>query len=197
MATAGFIYDFVGVSCWNATENRVISLELRDLKLSGQVPEPLKYCRSLQKLDIGSNALYGTIPSQICSWLPFLVTLYLSDDALSGYIPATLGKCTYLNELILSNNQFSGAIPYALGNLSRLKSLSVADNHLTGTIPLFFNRFAKEDFTGNSDLCGGSKCGGLSKKNVAVIIAAGVAGAAAALLLAFGLWFCDKCQKVN
>ncbi|KAI4351545.1 hypothetical protein L6164_005902 [Bauhinia variegata] len=190
--TVGFICEFVGVSCWNPQENRIINLELREMELSGQVPESLKYCKNLQKLDLGSNDLSGTIPSEICSWLPFLTQLDLSENGLSGTIPPTLVNCTYLNELILSNNQLSGTIPYEFASLSRLKRFSVANNHLSGTIPSFLDGFAKEDFTGNSDLCGGplgSKCGGLSKKNLAIIIAAGVFGAAASLLLAFGLWW--------
>ncbi|KAI9120760.1 hypothetical protein K1719_007793 [Acacia pycnantha] len=192
-STAGFICTFVGVTCWNPQENRVLNLELRDMKLSGQVPESLKYCgRSLQKLDLGSNDVSGTIPSQICDWLPFLVTLDLSDNHLSGQIPPTLGNCTYLNTLILSNNQLSGAVPFQIGSLARLRTFSVANNHLTGTIPSYLSGYDKEDFAGNSGLCGGplgSKCGGLSKKNLAIIIAAGIFGAAASLLLAFGLWW--------
>ncbi|KAJ6751650.1 hypothetical protein OIU85_002112 [Salix viminalis] len=44
---------------------------------------------------------------------------------------------------------------------------------------------------GTRGLCGKplSKCGGLSKKNLAIIIAAGVFGAASSLLLGFGLWW--------
>ncbi|KAL5740125.1 hypothetical protein ACOSQ2_029305 [Xanthoceras sorbifolium] len=42
-----FLCRFVGVSCWNDTENRIINLELREMKLSGQVPESLQYCQSL------------------------------------------------------------------------------------------------------------------------------------------------------
>ena len=59
-------------------------------------------------------------------------------------------------------------------------------------MPSFFNGFDREGFDGNSGLCGGplgSKCGGMSKKNLAIIVAAGVFGAAASLLLAFGLWW--------
>ncbi|KAF7819655.1 inactive LRR receptor-like serine/threonine-protein kinase BIR2 [Senna tora] len=190
--TVGFICDFVGVTCWNMQENRIINLVLNGMNLSGQVPDSLKYCGSLQKLDLGSNDFSGTIPTEICTWLPFLVSLDLSSNRLSGSIPVTLGNCTYLNELSLSNNQLSGGIPYEFGSLSRLSKFSVANNQLTGTIPSFFSRFSKEDFEGNSGLCGnplGHKCGGLSKKNLAIIIAAGVFGAAASLLLAFGLWW--------
>ncbi|OIW12426.1 hypothetical protein TanjilG_04175 [Lupinus angustifolius] len=191
--TVGFICDFVGVSCWNQRENRVIELDLRDFKLSGQIPDSLKYCgNSLQKLDLGSNLLSSEIPSEICSWMQFLVHLDLSDNQLSGNIPPTFENCSYLNALMLQNNDLSGSIPYEFGGLNRLKKFSVANNHLSGAIPAFFSGYDKEDFVGNDGLCGGplgSKCGGLSKKSLAIIIAAGVFGAAASLLLAFGVWW--------
>ncbi|XP_031254846.1 inactive LRR receptor-like serine/threonine-protein kinase BIR2 [Pistacia vera] len=117
-SSIGFICKFVGVTCWNDRENRILNLELREMTLSGQVPESLKYCRSMQKLDLSANSL-------------------------------------------------------------------------SGTVPFYFEGFDKGDFGGNNGLCGRplDKCGQLSKKNLAIIIAAGVFGAAASLLLGFGLWW--------
>ncbi|OAY29872.1 inactive LRR receptor-like serine/threonine-protein kinase BIR2 [Manihot esculenta] len=191
-STSGFLCDFVGVSCWNDQENRIISLQLRQMMLSGQFPESLKDCKNLQNLDLSSNALSGPIPPQICTWLPYLVNLDLSNNDLSGPIPHYLVNCTYLNNLILSDNRLSGPIPIEFSSLGRLKRFSVANNDLTGSIPSFFSNFDAGDFSGNDGLCGkplGSKCGGLSKKNLAIIIAAGIFGAAASLLFAFGVWW--------
>ncbi|MED6198903.1 Inactive LRR receptor-like serine/threonine-protein kinase bir2 [Stylosanthes scabra] len=186
--TSGFVCNFDGVSCWNPQENRVIGLELTLMNLSGKIPESIKYCgKSLQKLVLGSNSLSGSIPSKICEWLPYLVTLDLSGNDLSGTIPASLENCSYLNELELFDNNLSGQIPGEIGSLGRLNKFSVANNDLTGAIPGSLSHFGKEAFDGNSGLC--SKCGGLSKKNLAIIIAAGVFGAAVSLLLAFGLWW--------
>ncbi|GAV73082.1 LRR_1 domain-containing protein/Pkinase_Tyr domain-containing protein/LRRNT_2 domain-containing protein [Cephalotus follicularis] len=140
--SVGFICRFVGVTCWNERENRILNLQLRGMNLSGQIPEPLEFCGSLQTLD-------------------------------------------------LSGNDLSGPIPYQLSSLPRLRTFSVANNDLKGAIPSFFENFASADFAGNGGLCGRplGKCGGLSKKNLAIIIAAGVFGAAASLLLGFGLWW--------
>ncbi|XAR51798.1 Non-specific serine/threonine protein kinase [Bertholletia excelsa] len=189
--TIAFICKFVGVSCWNDQENRLISLELRDMNLGGDIPESLRYCFSLQTLDLSGNNLNGSIPAEICNWLPYLVTLDLSNNHLTGSIPADLVKCAFLNNLILSNNKLSGSIPYQLSSLDRLKKVSVANNDLTGAIPSFLDAFDSSGFVGNSGLCGGplGKCGGLSKKNLAVIVAAGVFGAAASMLLGFGIWW--------
>ena len=186
--SVGFICKFVGVTCWNERENRLLSLQLREMKLSGQIHQSLEYCQSLQTLDLSANQFSGKIPPEICTWLPYLVTLDLSSNDLSGSIPPELSKCIYLNNLILSNNRLSGSIP---NQLSDLKKFSVANNVLTGAIPSSFENHDKADFSGNSGLCGGplGKCGGLSKKNLAIIIAAGVFGAAASLLLGFGVWW--------
>ncbi|KAL1179607.1 hypothetical protein V6Z11_A03G171000 [Gossypium hirsutum] len=81
------VCQLTGVSCWNEKENRIISLHLPSMKLSGQLPDSLKYCRSLQILDLSNNSLSGPIPSDICSWLPYLVHLDLSGNLFSGSIP--------------------------------------------------------------------------------------------------------------
>lgn len=181
-----------GVSCWNEKENRLISLELQSMQLAGQIPESLKYCQSLQNLDLSGNALAGPIPSQICLWLPYLVTLDLSGNRLSGPIPPEMADCKFLNTLDLSGNSLSGSIPYGLGRLDRLKRFSLADNDLSGSVPSDLSKFDESGFDGNDELCGKplrSKCGGLSSKSLAIIVAAGVIGAAASLLLGFLAWW--------
>ncbi|KAF9606535.1 hypothetical protein IFM89_025998 [Coptis chinensis] len=198
----GFICMFVGVSCWNQKENRLIGLQLPSMMLKGNIPESLKYCKSLQSLDLSGNALYGNIPSQICEWLPYLVSLDLSNNDFSGSIPSEFVNCKYLNTLILKDNKLSGSIPYEFARLNRLKKLSVANNDLSGQIPLFLSDFDANEFNGNSGLCGrplGSKCGG--RKSFVVIVAAGVFGSVASIMLALGLWWwfyargSSRCRK--
>ncbi|KAG8384760.1 hypothetical protein BUALT_Bualt04G0152100 [Buddleja alternifolia] len=188
--SVGFICRFVGVSCWNDRENRLIDLQLRDFSLTGNIPDSLQFCHSLQTLNLAGNSLTGTIPSQICTWLPYLVTLDLSQNSLTGEIPEDLANCSYLNNLILDDNKLSGNVPYQFSSLGRLKRFSVANNDLSGRVPSF-KYDLQLDFGGNSGLCGGTlgKCGGMSKKSLAIIIAAGVFGAAASLLLGVGLWW--------
>ncbi|KAG6413728.1 hypothetical protein SASPL_126442 [Salvia splendens] len=81
-------------------------------------------------------------------------------------------------------------IPYKFSNLQRLKKFSVANNDLLGRLPSF-NSGLELNFGGNSFLCGGpaGKYGCLSKKSLAIIIAAGIFGVAASLLLGFDLWW--------
>ncbi|KAF5186514.1 Receptor-like kinase [Thalictrum thalictroides] len=186
----GTICKFNGVSCWNAQENRLIGLQLPSMKLKGQVPESLKYCKSLQSLDLSDNGFYGKIPAQICDWLPYLVSLDLSNNGFSGSIPSQLVNCKYLNTLNLKDNKLTGSIPYELATLNRLKKLSVANNDLSGQIPSFLSTFDSNDFNGNRRLCGrplGYKCGG--KKNLVIVVVAGCFGSLLSIMLALALWW--------
>ncbi|KAL1173330.1 hypothetical protein V6Z11_A05G405100 [Gossypium hirsutum] len=119
--SVGIICNFDGVTCWNVRENRLIRLELRDMKLSGRLPQSLEYCQSLQTLDLSAN------------------------------------------------------------------KLSAFESH------------DKADFAGNSDLCGSplGNCGGLSRRNLAIIIAAGVLGAAVSMLFGFGVWWWHHLRWVS
>ncbi|KAG5604263.1 hypothetical protein H5410_025755 [Solanum commersonii] len=185
------ICKLVGVSCWNEKENRLLSLQLPSMSLSGSLPPALQFCTSLQSLDLSGNSFSGPIPVQICSWLPYLVNLDLSSNSFSGSIPPEFINCKFLNTLVLNDNKLTGSIPFEIGRLDRLKRFSVSNNGLSGSIPDDLDRFSKDDFDGNDGLCGnpiGSKCSNLSNKNLVIIIAAGVFGAAASLILGFGIW---------
>ncbi|KAE8669589.1 putative CLE25 [Hibiscus syriacus] len=117
----------------------------------------------------------------VLAWMlpPWLVLSAVTENDmsndLSGPIPSELSNCAYLNNLALSNNRLSGPVPYQLSGLARLKRFSVANNHLTGAIPSGFEGHDRAYFAGNSGLCGGplGSCGGLSRRNLAIIAAAG------------------------
>ncbi|XP_072959997.1 probable inactive receptor kinase At1g27190 [Typha angustifolia] len=190
----GFVCSFIGVSCWNSQENRVISLSLPSLSLSGPIPSSLQFCRAATTLDLASNSLSGSIPPSLCDWLPYLVTLDLSANSLSGPIPQELANCRFLNTLRLGSNSLSGSVPPSLARLDRLKVLDLADNSLSGPVPaLLGETFGVESFAGNPSLCGrpvSSSCGGrsLNRTSLIVIVAAGAFGAAVSLLLAYSAW---------
>ncbi|XP_010471000.1 PREDICTED: probable LRR receptor-like serine/threonine-protein kinase At1g69990 [Camelina sativa] len=192
-SSSSSICKLTGVFCWNAKENRIISLQLQSMQLSGQIPESLKLCRSLQSLDLSDNDFSGLIPSQICSWLPYLVTLNLSGNKLGGSIPSQIVDCKFLNTLALNKNKLTGSIPSQLTRLNWLRRLSLADNDLSGSIPSELSHFGEDGFSGNAGLCGNplSSCGAFTGKNLTIIAIAGVIGAFGSLCVGFGMfwWF--------
>ncbi|XP_066379394.1 probable inactive receptor kinase At1g27190 [Miscanthus floridulus] len=193
--SGGAVCNYNGITCWNMQQSRVLSLSLSGFGLVGSIPSSLQYCRAATTLDLSSNALAGTILPALCDWLPFLVTLDLSSNQLTGPIPAELANCHFLNTLRLSGNQLSGQIPVSLARLDRLKTLDLTGNKLDGEIPpQLGDKFSKDSFSGNSGLCGrpvSSRCGrGLGSTGLGIVIAAGVFGAAASLLLAYFFWRC-------
>jgi Leucine-rich repeat (LRR) protein len=65
-----------------------------------------------------------------------VVSLYLSDNQLGGYLPAELQNLPYLDYLNLKWNYITGSIPAEVGNLSNLTYLSFGYNQLSGSIPI-------------------------------------------------------------
>ncbi|KAL5722430.1 Inactive LRR receptor-like serine/threonine-protein kinase bir2 [Ranunculus cassubicifolius] len=160
--TVNFLCKFIGVSCWNDRENRLIGLELKSMGLGGEISDSLQFCSSLQTLDLSDNKFSGPIPSRLCDWMPYLVNIDLSQNDFTGPIPTEFANCTYLNALNLDSNKLSGSIPYQLSRIKRLRKFSVANNDLSGRIPSFLAKYDSANFNGNSKLCGPplrSKCG--------------------------------------
>ncbi|CAN4098627.1 unnamed protein product [Withania somnifera] len=153
--TEGFICKFTGIMCWHPDESKVLGISLPDMGLKGQFPRGLRNCTSMTSLDLSSNNLHGSLPSDISKYMGFMVFLDLSSNQFSGEIPANLANSSFLNSLELDNNQFSGQIPAQIGLLDRLKTFNVSNNRLTGPIPRFRKAtFPAESYANNVGLCG-------------------------------------------
>ena len=77
--------------------------------------------------------------------LKALITLHMDhheNNRLSGTLPATIGQCLYLEELIINGHGLTGTIPDSLQRLKSLRLLHLDENSLTGTIPDFFTNFS-------------------------------------------------------
>lgn len=88
----------------------------------------------ISSINLSQNQLSGYIPAEIGN-LSYLSYLDLSNNALTGNIPSELGSLSNLKTLILSFNQLTGDIPASLGNLSKLTLLYLSENQLSGSVP--------------------------------------------------------------
>lgn len=122
-----------GVVCDNLT-SAVVSLNLSNLNLGGEISPAVGQLKSLQSIDLRGNRLTGQIPDEIgdCASLKYID---LSSNSLYGDIPFSISKLKLLEEFNLKNNQLTGPIPSTLSQIPNLKTLDLAQNQLTGDIP--------------------------------------------------------------
>ncbi|PQQ10743.1 receptor-like protein 2 [Prunus yedoensis var. nudiflora] len=136
------------IPSWLGTLPRLVYINLSYNRMSGVFPKQL--CR-LPRL------LYEPIASQVDKYefelpvfngnictnqtllqrkLSFVPTIIgLSNNNISGYIPAEIGQLHLLRKLFLKSNNFSGVIPEQISNLKNLEVLDLSSNHLSGIIP--------------------------------------------------------------
>ncbi|XP_062080035.1 receptor-like protein EIX2 [Humulus lupulus] len=88
----------------------------------------------LRLIDLSNNKLTGEIPAEVTR-LAELTQLNLSRNELSGHIPENIGNLGKLESLDLSHNKLSGKIPKSLAELSLLDYLDLSNNKLSGKIP--------------------------------------------------------------
>ncbi|KAK3160257.1 hypothetical protein QOZ80_1BG0057180 [Eleusine coracana subsp. coracana] len=110
---------------------------------------------TLTTIDLSDNALEGSIPASIGK-LVSLRALNMSHNAFTGEIPPQFSDMTAVESLDLSTNMLSGEIPQELMNLTFLSILNLSENQLEGKIPQSrqFATFQSGSFGGNKGLCG-------------------------------------------
>ncbi|GJS89457.1 probably inactive leucine-rich repeat receptor-like protein kinase [Tanacetum coccineum] len=151
----GSVCGFTGVKCWNGQQNRVLSIQLANMRLKGPFPMGIRNCTSMQELDLSGNYLSGSIPSNLADDLPYIVSLDFSNNNLSGSIPSSFANWRFINVLRLDNNYLTGQIPQELLKLPRLRKFSVANNRLSGPLPILSDAtFPAESYANNLGLCG-------------------------------------------
>jgi Leucine-rich repeat (LRR) protein len=92
-------------------------------------------------LDLSDNGLTGKLPASLGN-LANLQSLDLGGNSISGPLPSTVGKLAQLQALHLALNQISGPLPRELGALSKLQILDAPFNRLSGALPVEIGKLA-------------------------------------------------------
>ncbi|PAN35585.1 hypothetical protein PAHAL_6G219300 [Panicum hallii] len=113
-------------------------LRLSGTKFSGKIPESIGSLRNLTELDLSNCLLYGPIPS-FSQW-PMISWVDLSGNNLTGSLPSDGYLSLHnLTRITLSNNSISGAIPASLFSHPSLEYLDLSQNNFTGNFLLYPN----------------------------------------------------------
>ncbi len=103
-------------------------------------------------LDLSDNGLSGPIPAELGD-LALLRELDLSGNALWGPMPSEMSRLIRLRRLSITGLRGSPApVPSWLQRLTALESLDLSDNRMTGSAPAWLGRFAaleSLDLSGN------------------------------------------------
>ncbi|KAI4314200.1 hypothetical protein L6164_027133 [Bauhinia variegata] len=102
-----------------SVSNNLVSIILRNNSLKFRIPSELNRFNRLQRFDISSNEIFGTIPSFLFS-LPSILYLNLAENRLSGNLSVNTACNAALTSVDISNNLLVGKLPHCIG----LKSLN-------------------------------------------------------------------------
>ncbi|KAJ1254524.1 hypothetical protein BS78_K038200 [Paspalum vaginatum] len=113
-------------------------LILSGTKFSGKIPESIGNLRNLTELDLSNCQFHGSIPP-FTQW-PMISSIDLSGNNLTGSLPSDGYLALHnLTTVHLSNNSMSGVIPASLFSLPSLESLDLSRNNFTGNFLLHLN----------------------------------------------------------
>ncbi|EEF34948.1 serine-threonine protein kinase, plant-type, putative [Ricinus communis] len=137
-----------------------------------QFLEDIGLLESVVTIDLSNNRLSGDIPSLIKN-CESLEELYMSRNSFSGPVPAALGEMKGLETLDLSYNHLSGFIPSDLQRLEALQLLNLAFNDIEGVVPCggVFTNLSRVHLEGNKKLSSQLSCPNTERLNVIIDVA--------------------------
>jgi Leucine-rich repeat (LRR) protein len=97
---------------------------------------------ALETIHLTDNALSGPIPAELFQVFT-LKQLFLNYNAFSGPLSSNIQNLQRLQELFIYDNELSGQIPREIGLLTNLTTLALAENKMTGTLPTELNQLTK------------------------------------------------------
>ncbi|CAO2191600.1 unnamed protein product [Urochloa humidicola] len=116
-------------------------LDLSNCQFDGIIPSFAQWSM-IEWVDLSGNNLTGSLPSDGYLSVHSLTFLSLSNNSMSGVIPASLFSHPSLVDLDLSKNNFTGKfLLYPTMLSSSLRSIDVSYNKLQGPLPKLLSKF--------------------------------------------------------
>ena len=111
------------------------------------------YNNRVNSLDLSNNNLSGTLPASLNN-LTNIYAYRLDNNHLIGSIPDLSSNTFSLQQLYLNDNNLSGGIPENLGATGDIRIIQLQNNNLTGEIPSSMLRNAGTVNASNNQLSG-------------------------------------------
>lgn len=122
-----------GVTCDNATNMNVLTLNFTGKGLSGPIPPQISQLVYLEVLELDDNQIVDPIPLEIGK-LIHLRRLSINSNSLMSLPPEALLSCN-LTYLSMHQNRISGQLPAWISEMSLLEKLDMYGNELWGGLP--------------------------------------------------------------
>jgi Leucine-rich repeat (LRR) protein len=113
------------------------TLEFGDNALYGTLPDALFSISGLKVIELYGNHITGSLPSSVKS--NNLYTLDVSQNYVTGTLPTDIGNCSLLGYLLLSQNMLTGTLPSSSADLRLLQEFDVSSNKLGGSLVHIFD----------------------------------------------------------
>uniref|UniRef100_A0A7N0VE79 Protein kinase domain-containing protein n=1 Tax=Kalanchoe fedtschenkoi TaxID=63787 RepID=A0A7N0VE79_KALFE len=128
---------------------KMVELDLSSNSLSGTLPE-VRHLVNLQKMNLGSNYLEGSLSKETFFSLVQLESLVLRNNRFHGALPNVLWILPKLHFLDVSGNQFTGRLPDLGSNFNAtIKVFNLSWNLFYGTLAVQLVKFGSVDLSGN------------------------------------------------
>jgi Leucine-rich repeat (LRR) protein len=114
------------LSYFNVSHNQIV----------GSISSGLHHCRNMIDFSVNDNDMSGTVPESIGESWSNLEKIDVGSNAFYGPVPSTIGLWGKVLEFSIANNSFSGTIPEAIANWKNLRVARFANNNaLTASLP--------------------------------------------------------------